>query len=92
MTLLEAMGLGVRHGDHVILHGVNFAIRKGEIVLVSDEEMEQAARSLWFEFGIAADLSGAAAAAALQSKRFVPAPGSKVCALVCGAGTDGTGA
>lgn len=34
MTLLEAMDLGVRHGDHVILHGVNFAIRKGEIVTV----------------------------------------------------------
>ena len=63
-----------------------------EIVLVSDGEMEAAARSLWFEFGLAADLSGAAAVAALQSKRFVPEPGSKVCALVCGAGTDGTGA
>ena len=66
-------------------------VRDGSwIVLVSDAEMEQAAQSLWFEFGIAADLSGAAAVAALQAKRFVPAPGSKVCALVCGAGTDGT--
>lgn len=31
-----------------------------EIVLISDAEMELAAKSLWFEFGIAADLSGAA--------------------------------
>lgn len=34
MTLLQAKGLGVRHGDYVILHGVNFAIEKGEIVTV----------------------------------------------------------
>lgn len=34
MNLLQSKGLGVRHGDHVILHGVNFAISKGEIVTV----------------------------------------------------------
>ncbi|CAH1660651.1 Threonine dehydratase [Hyphomicrobiales bacterium] len=62
-----------------------------DIVLVSDEEMERAARSLWFEFGIAADLSGAAAVAVLQSARVNLSPGMRVCALVCGAGTDGIG-
>ncbi|MEN5081936.1 threonine/serine dehydratase [Bosea sp. TWI1241] len=61
-----------------------------EIVLISDEEMEEAARALWFEFGIAADLSGAAAVAALRSGRYVPPAGARICALVCGAGTDGT--
>lgn len=60
-----------------------------EIVLISDEEMETAARSLWFEFGIAADLSGAAALAALRSGRVPFAAHERVCALVCGAGTDG---
>lgn len=60
-----------------------------EIVLITDAEMEQAAKSLWFEFGIAADLSGAAALAALQSGRVALSGGEKVCALVCGAGTDG---
>ena len=60
-----------------------------EIVLVTDDEMEQAARSLWFEFGIAADLSGAASLAALASGKVKVAPGSRICALVCGAGTDG---
>lgn len=59
------------------------------IVLVSDEEMERAARWLWFEFGVAADLSGAASIAALLSGRYLPPPGAKVCALICGAGTDG---
>ena len=62
-----------------------------EIVLVSDEEMESAARSLWFEFGVAADLSGAAAVAVLQSGRAAIEPGARVCALVCGAGVDGLG-
>ncbi len=60
-----------------------------EIVLVSDEEMYEAARWLWFEMGIAAELSGAAALAALLSGKIVPDQDEKVCALVCGAGTDG---
>jgi threonine dehydratase len=60
-----------------------------EIVLVSDEDMREAARWLWFEMGLAADLSGAASIAALCSGRLRPARGRKVCALVCGAGPDG---
>jgi len=60
-----------------------------EIVLVSDEDMHEAARWLWFEMGLAADLSGAASIAALRSGRVRPARGRTVCALVCGAGPDG---
>jgi threonine dehydratase len=63
-----------------------------EIVLVSDDEMQEAARSLWFDFGIAADLSGAASIAALQSARASFAAGTRICALVCGAGADGLSA
>lgn len=59
-----------------------------EIVLVDDEEMREAARWLWFETGVAAELSGAAAVAALLAGR-VAAQDRRVCALVCGAGTDG---
>ncbi len=59
-----------------------------EIVLVSDEEMLDAARWLWCELGIAADLSGAAAIAALKSKRVAFPEGASVGALVCGAGPD----
>jgi threonine dehydratase len=51
--------------------------------------MVEAARWLWFELGIAADLSGAAAAAALKTGAVTVRPGEKVCALVCGAGPDG---
>jgi threonine dehydratase len=62
------------------------------IVLLEDSEMMDAARWLWFEFGIAADASGAAAVAALRSGRVDVRPGDCVCALVCGAGTDGLNA
>ncbi len=71
---------------------INFDIIRqnvAEIVLVTDEEMREAARWLWFELGIAAELSGAAALAALISGKVQPAPSQNVCALVCGAGTDG---
>lgn len=60
-----------------------------DIVLVTDEEMREAARWLWHEMGVAAELSGAAAVAALLSGKVSPAPSDKVCALVCGAGKDG---
>jgi threonine dehydratase len=60
-----------------------------EIVLVSDDEMAAAARLLWYELGLAVDLSGAASIAALLGGQFRPRPGERVCALVCGAGTDG---
>jgi threonine dehydratase len=60
-----------------------------DIVLVSDDEMAEAARWLWFELGIAAELSGAAAMAALLAGKIAPSAGSVVGVLVCGAGTDG---
>ena len=62
-----------------------------DVVLVEDEEMLEAARWLWLEFGLAADLSGAAACAALRSGRVSLPTGARVCGLVCGAGTDGLG-
>ncbi len=79
--------MSCRQTDQAIFEVVRDKV--DEIVLVSDEEMESAARQLWFEFGIGADLSGAAALAALNSGRMTIAPGSRVCALVCGAGMDG---
>ncbi len=71
---------------------VNFEIVRRyveEIALVSDEEMHAAAAWLWFECGIAVDLSGAAAVAALQTGRVKAEAGRRTCALVCGAGADG---
>ncbi|HMG50519.1 MAG TPA: pyridoxal-phosphate dependent enzyme [Inquilinus sp.] len=63
-----------------------------EVVLIEDRDMERAARWLWFELGLAADLSGAASVAALQSGKVVPRDGDVICGLVCGAGTDGLAA
>jgi threonine dehydratase len=60
-----------------------------EIVLVSDDEMHASARWLWFELGIAAELSGAAAMAALLTRRYRARDGERICVLVCGAGTAG---
>jgi threonine dehydratase len=71
---------------------VNFQIVQrhvADILLVSDDEMRAAARLLWLEHGLAVDLSGAASLALLTSGRYRPRPGEKVCALICGAGTDG---
>ena len=48
-----------------------------------------ASRQLWFECGLAADLSGAASLAALSTGAYVPAKGERVCALICGAGLEG---
>ncbi|MBM3492390.1 MAG: threonine/serine dehydratase [Alphaproteobacteria bacterium] len=62
-----------------------------EIVLVSDDAMLEAARWLWFECGIAAELSGAAALAALLAGAYRPPTGARIGALVCGAGSDGIG-
>lgn len=61
-----------------------------DIVLVSDEAMLEASRWLWFETGIAADLSGAASIAALRQGIPGIEKAGQVCALVCGAGAEGT--
>jgi len=60
-----------------------------DLVLIEDEAMAVAARWLWFEMGIAADLSGAAAVAALMTGAVKPDPGRTVCAIVSGAGPEG---
>lgn len=60
-----------------------------DIVLVSDEEMREAARWLWREMSLGVELSAAAALAALRTGRVEIARDENVCALVCGAGTDG---
>jgi threonine dehydratase len=71
---------------------LNFAIIREaveRIVLVDDAEMRAAACWLWNEIGIAAELSGAATVAAVLAGHYRPAPEERVCAIVCGAGTDG---
>jgi threonine dehydratase len=61
-----------------------------DILLVTDEAMEEASRRLWFETGVAADLSGAASLAALHVHHEALAASRRICVLVCGAGPEGT--
>lgn len=60
-----------------------------QVVLVADTEMVDACQWLWFEMGVAAELSGAAPIAALMTRQYVPEPGETVCAIICGAGNHG---
>ena len=83
----EANTLAPRQSAALNLHIVQQNV--DDIVLVSDEEMHEAARWLWTELGIAAELSGAAALAALLTGKAHVTPTQKVCTLICGAGTDG---
>lgn len=53
--------------------------------------MEHAARALWFGFGIAADLSGAAAVAGLRSGHLALKAAEGVYALASGADVNGVG-
>ncbi|MGQ0675064.1 MAG: threonine/serine dehydratase [Rhodospirillales bacterium] len=71
---------------------MNFAIIKEtveKVVLVTDDDMRRAAKFLWLELGVAADLSGAAGMAAILAGKYAPQAGERVCVLVCGAGSDG---
>ena len=58
------------------------------VVLVTDEAIVEAQRTLWDKVRIAAEPGGAAALAALLSGRYLPAPGERVGVVVCGGNTD----
>lgn len=59
-----------------------------ETVLVEDDAIRDAQRQLWQNLRIAAEPGGAAAFAALLSRRYVPAPGERVGVVVCGGNTS----
>jgi threonine dehydratase len=55
-----------------------------DVVLVSDEAIQDAQAALWNMLRVAAEPGGAAAFAALQSGAYVPASGERVIVVVCG--------
>ncbi|WP_169567396.1 threonine ammonia-lyase [Sneathiella limimaris] len=59
------------------------------ILLVTDDQMTDAAKWLWNTAGIAVELSAAAAIAALHEGIYKPKPDEKVGVVICGAGLDG---
>lgn len=57
------------------------------VLLVSDVAIQQAQETLWKVLRIVAEPGGAAAFAALLSRRYQPKPGERVGVLVCGGNT-----
>ncbi len=57
-------------------------------VLVPDEAIARARGRLWGELRVLAEYGGAAALAALVTGAYLPDPGEKVAAVVCGGNTD----
>jgi threonine dehydratase len=56
-------------------------------VLVSDDAIRNAQRLLWTNLRVVAEPGGAAALAALSSRRYVAAPKERVAVLICGGNT-----
>ena len=59
-----------------------------EVVLVTDDEIVQAQQLLWEKIRIVAEPGGAAALAALLSRRYLPQKGERVGVVICGGNTD----
>lgn len=57
-------------------------------VLVTDDAVRAAQRTLWEELRVIAEPAGATGLAALLSGAYTPRPGERVATLVCGANTD----
>jgi threonine dehydratase len=69
----------------------NFEIAQklvADSVLVSDQAVRGAQKTLWDELRVIAEPAGATGLAALLSGAYVPKPGERVATLVCGANTE----
>jgi threonine dehydratase len=82
---LAASSLGARR-----IGALAWAARAGvhTTLLVTDDDVRVAQRTLWSASRLVAEPGGAAALAALTSGAYVPEPGERVAVLVCGANTD----
>lgn len=58
-----------------------------KVILVSDDEIIEAQEALWSVLRTVTEPGGAAAFAAMLSRRYQPAPGERVGILLCGANT-----
>lgn len=59
-----------------------------QVVLVEDDDIRAAQAALWSELRIVTEPGGAAAFAALLSRRYKPAEGERVAVLICGGNTN----
>ena len=58
------------------------------VILVSDESIQFAQRTLWRDLRIVAEPGGATAIAAVLSGAYQPTPGERVGVVICGGNTD----
>ncbi len=57
-------------------------------VIVSDADIREARLRIWADLGVAVEMGGATAMAALISDRYTPAPDERVAVVLCGSNTD----
>lgn len=70
--------------------GLMFRVTRSHVaasVLVTDDAIREAQAALWSRLCVVAEPGGAAAFAALLSRRYRPTPGERVAVLVCGGNT-----
>ncbi|EST33067.1 hypothetical protein N566_19710 [Streptomycetaceae bacterium MP113-05] len=83
---VAADALGARHATPMAL---DWAQRADAVsVLVPDDAIVAARQSLWDDRRVAVEHAAATAYAALRTGAYRPAPGEKVCVVLCGANTD----
>jgi threonine dehydratase len=78
--------LGCRRAGEIAFAVVSNFVER--VVLVSGDSIRDAQRRLWDEIRVFAEPGGATSLAALLSGAYVPEPGERVVAVVCGANGD----
>jgi threonine dehydratase len=82
---IAADALGAQLGEvpwSILRHHVR------DVLVVSDDDIRRAQRSLWNDFRLVVEPGGATAYAALLSGAFVPTPGERCAVVLCGANCD----
>jgi threonine dehydratase len=80
---VAADSLGARAAGKLVYEIASRTVDR--VVLVADDAIIEAQRTLWRDFRIASEPGGAAAFAALASGAYRPQPGERVGVLLCGA-------
>jgi len=82
---VAADSLAPKHAGHLMFPIAQRSVER--VVLVSDEGIQHAQQALWKSLRVVSEPGGAAAFAALLSRRYVPRPGERTGVLVCGGNT-----
>ncbi|BAJ26749.1 MULTISPECIES: serine/threonine dehydratase [Kitasatospora] len=85
---VAADALGARRASEMALHWARAS--GADSLLVPDETIVAARRTLWQRYHFGVEHGGATAFAALLSGRYAPEPGERVAVVLCGANTDPT--